>query len=280
MKRVKEKIRIASDALRNMRIETRPFYVTSHERSGTHFLINSINANFPIRVGYGLGKGAGHGWNNIGEWFGPYENKADRYLHIEHYNQVLWEKGVRRNAVIKSHADHVLFKKKFRSAPVIYIYRNPVDVMASWFHYLNKDEYYLNNPAVEDMRSEKFSEFLRRPVNEFLRYSFSEAGRFKNVVERWAEHTSGWLSDETACCVRYEDLKNNPDAVLGEISKYLNVPRSGDTSIIDIGNSKSILPRKGNVGDGAKYCGDGDVAFIRECIERYDLKWDTFNTSA
>jgi hypothetical protein len=80
---------IFADRITNMGIQAMAFYVISHERSGTHFLINSLNRNLLLRVGWGMGRGAGRGWNNIGEWFGLYHDNARRFDHIQHYKQKL-----------------------------------------------------------------------------------------------------------------------------------------------------------------------------------------------
>ncbi|MCG8632398.1 MAG: sulfotransferase domain-containing protein [Desulfobacterales bacterium] len=249
------------------------FYVISHERSGTHFLINTLNENLPIRAGMGTGDGSGTGWNNIGEWFGPYDNFTGSRNHIDEYNERNWHKGAHRNTIIKTHSDAELFAIRFRKAPVVYIYRDPRDVMVSWFHYLNNRQFYINNPQVEDMRCDCFSTFIRRPVNGFLRYSYSESGNFKNVVERWAAHVSGWLNYPGTCIVKYEDLFYEPQMVVKQVAAGLNLTPNKHVNPIPIDKSVSILPRKGVVGDGTAVCSESDTDFIRKISGQYGLDW-------
>lgn len=265
--------RVMTDQISNALVQASAFYVVSHERSGTHFLINFLNANLPIRVGLGLGSGSGRGWNNIGEWFGPYDDLDHRFDHIEHYKQRLWYKGCKRNAIIKTHATSELFNEHFRAAPIVYIYRDPRDVMVSWFHYLNNPHFYQQNPRVEDMRGGTFSEFLRRPVNDFLKYSYSVSANFSNVVERWADHVSGWLSKRNVCVIRYEELAQQPKDALQTVAAYLGISAGGDVRPISIARSKSMLPRKGVVGDWVTLCSPSDLAFMRKCVEKYGLDW-------
>ena len=66
-----------------MRYPRHLFYIISHERSGTHFLINTIMLNAEIRRRFGIGAGAGWGRHNIGEWFGPYDKPEQRFDHID-----------------------------------------------------------------------------------------------------------------------------------------------------------------------------------------------------
>ena len=250
------------DTFRNSYIPKLSFYVISHERSGTHFLINSINSNLNVRVGYGIGKGSGRGYNNIGENFGPYDSKNDGCEHINHYNLKLWHKGVSKNAIIKSHATTSLYKKNYKKAPVVYIYRNPIDCLASWYKYLNNATYYNNNPLVQDMRCINPSEFLRRPCNSFLNNCYSDNIKFNNVVERWINHVSGWTKETNICLVKYSELKADYEAVLESVSEYLNVSKKIYTKKISINKSRSILPGKGIIGGGFDVFNENDRKYI------------------
>ena len=263
--------RIISDRIANAFVEKHAFYVISHERSGTHFLINTLNRNMPIRVGWGVGYGAGHGWNNIGEWFGPYENPDARYDHIDRYNEKMWVKGEARNAVIKSHADASLFNSRFRRAPVVYVYRDPRDVMVSWYHYLNDPIFYAYNPQVKDLRCDQFSVFLRRPLSDFLQSCYSNLDGFENVVDRWASHVSGWFKQEGVCMVSFSELKNDAAGVVAKVSDYLGIPANDRRESVTLQKSRSILPRKGVEGDWKNFCSAEDLDFIDHYLARYGL---------
>lgn len=239
------------------------FYVISHERSGTHFAINTIVRNTNIRTGF----------HNIGEWFGPYDKDDDRFTHIEWFNQA-WEGKEKCAAVIKSHCDRDLYDAKYRKAKVIYVLRDPRDTLTSWFHYLNREEYYRNNPQVSDHRCETFTEFLRRPVSPFMKYSYSLHGDFSNVVERWAHHVRGWSDTTNTLSVRYEDLLLDCTTVLNRISEFLDVRVKRKTHQVGLYDAPSILPRKGIVGDWKNIFTKSDEQFVRETLGQVDIRWD------
>lgn len=242
------------------------FYVVSHERSGTHFVINTILKNTYIK----------EGWHNIGEWFGPYDEPGRRFEHIDAFN-ASWGDAKRRRSIIKSHCDRDLFEARYREAKVVYVLRDPRDTLTSWFHYLNRGEYYQNNPQVGDHRCESFTEFVRRPVSPFLMYCYSLSGGFGNVVERWASHVRGWLG--AADCgrdilvVRYEELHRDYRTVLRRMAGFLGLRVKIRTHRVGLHDAPSVLPRKGVIGDWQTICTKEDEEFVRRAVEGCGLEW-------
>ena len=239
------------------------FYVISHERSGTHFMINTI-----LRNTY-----AKRGWHNVGEWFGPYDNHTDRFAHIDAFNST-WEQARKQRAIIKSHCDRDLIEAQYKRAKVIYVLRDPRDTLTSWFHYLNRDEFYHHNPQVPDHRCESFAEFLRRPLSPFLKYSYSLHGNFSNVAERWASHVSGWLGTPGTLVCRYEQLHRDYRFVLGRVADFLGLRLRLRTRPVGLHDVPSILPRKGIIGDWRNVFSEADEAFLREAVEKAGIDWD------
>ena len=239
------------------------FYVISHERSGTHFLINTILRNTYIR----------QDWHNIGEWFGPYDDPRTRFAHIDAFN-AKWDQLGRKATIIKSHCDRDLFEARYKKAKVIYVLRDPRDTLTSWFHYLNRDEFYHYNPQVPDHRCESFSKFLRKPVTPFLRYSYSLHGNFSNVAERWASHVSGWLEASDTLVVRYEGLLRDYKSVLIKISDFLGLRLRLLTRPVGLHDMLSILPRKGIIGDWRNIFSEADEAFLQRAVEKAGISWD------
>ena len=239
------------------------FYVISHERSGTHFTINNILRSTFIRQDY----------HSIREWFGPYDNFSHKYTHIDKFNST-WEKAHKKAAIMKSHCGKELFEAAYKKAKVIYVLRDPRDTLTSWFHYLNRDEYYWHNPMVSDHRCRSFSEFLRRPASPFLRWSYSLHGNFSNVAERWASHVSGWLNMPDALVIRYEDLHRNNKPVLEDICEFMGLRPRWRLRSIGLNEGRSILPRRGVIGDWKNMFSDADEAFVREAVEQAGIDWD------
>lgn len=240
---------------------TRPpsFYVVSHERSGTHFAINSLLKN---TVGI-------EATANIGEWFGPYAEAGARYSHID-----LAAASISPDAVlIKSHCDAELFRARYAARPVIWVVRDPRDTLVSWFHYLNHETYYANNPQVERFQCASFGEFIRRPLTDFLRHSYSGRGDCENVVERWALHTRGWASTGPGVCeVRYEELATTPDAALRRAADFVGLTLQSEIRKVAFGEGVSHLPRKGIIGDWKNEAAPEDLRWIDRIVRHYGLE--------
>ncbi len=97
--------------------------------------------------------------------------------------------------MIKSHASYNPYYNF-----VIYIIRNPYDVMVSFYHFLKGLNQF----------DKDFENFIK---NE------------KHGVAKWVEHVESWLAKNTSAqrlhLVRYEDLKKNPADELDKIYKNL-----------------------------------------------------------
>ena len=236
------------------------FYIISHERSGTHFTINSILRNCVVR----------RGMHNIGEWFGPYDNPADQRLHIDAFN-AQWAEKATGASIIKSHCDRDLFEAYYTKAKVVYVLRDPRDVMTSWFHYLNNPKYYSKNPQVEDHSCASFADFIRRPASPFLRHCYSLKGDFSNVVERWAEHVKGWIEAPDTIVVRYEDLRIDSGKVLAPAADFLGLSLRRKINRVALEDAPSVLPRKGEIGDWRSLFRPEDERFLVEAIEKSGL---------
>ncbi len=265
----------AVSIVNNCKGNSSPCYVISHERSGTHFLINTINQNLKVNVGEGFGSpSCGKGWNYVGDWLGPYDSEEKRFQEIERYNRWCWNLAPHSNSIIKTHASRRLFEEKFKSAPVVYIYRDPRDTMVSFYHYLQKCEgLYRAHPWIERIGDISFSDFLRMPLKDYLRKGFFFDEPMVNVIERWAVHVSGWLSDGNICAIRYEDLKTQPQLVMAQVSKHLNVPfLDRQFQEININSSVSMLPRKGVVGDWENYFSEEDLVMTQNVLIQYGLQ--------
>lgn len=251
------------------------FYIVSHERSGTHFLINTIQLNARIRRGYGVGVNAGWGRHNMGEWFGPYDQPEHRFDHIEYVN-ARWTRLPIRAAIIKTHCDRALFDRKYIPAPVIYICRDPRDTLLSWYNFLNQDRLYRIHPYLEDHRCDSFSDFIRRPATDFLQWSYSLEPDFANVAERWAAHVSGWLGkqDSNVHVVRFRDLKTNPEGVLHDVAAATGISVKDTFRSASLYGSESMLPQKGLRGAWRTDVSEEDEQFIRAAVEKYGLVWN------
>jgi hypothetical protein len=239
-----------------------PFYVAAHERSGMHFMINTITTNAVTRPGH----------YSTGDWNGPYVSGHPRqFLHTERLRNN-WELIIASHSIIKTHNDRDLFDFKFPKAKAVYVLRDPRDTLVSLF-------YYFNHPANSRARWSaehqyaSVAEFLRRPASTYLRWANSRYGKSNNVVERWVYHVKGWLDADETIVVRYEELKTDFRGVLERLSRFLSLELLPYLSPVGLEDGPAILPRKGVIGDWRDHFTADDEVIVREAVEKVGLDW-------
>jgi hypothetical protein len=240
-----------------------PFYVVSHERSGTHFLINTLEKNALLRPGY----------YTAGEWTGPYvSGQSSEFAHIDRL-RADWKEITGRVSIIKTHSDRDLFDFRYPKARAVYVLRDPRDTLVSFYYYLigqSDGGTHLSGAH----RYSTVSDFLRRPLSPSLRWANTRYGRGGNVAERWANHVKGWLGADDTIVVRYEELKTDFRDVLRRLSPLLSLELLSSMSPVGLHESFSILPRKGVIGDWRGHFTADDEALVREAVERAGVDWE------
>jgi len=246
-----------------------PFYVVSHERSGTHFLINTLLKNAVLKPDY----------HDSGEWGGPYTSAAqDQFAHIDLLS-ANWAGITARASIIKTHADRELFEFRYPKAKVVYVLRDPRDTLVSFYHYL-KDPPNQGFRWRGEHQYASVSEFLRRPPSSFLRWCYSRHGRSNTVAERWASHLKGWLGAPDTVVVQYEDLKTDFRGVLERLSPFLSLDLLPSISPVGLHERFSFAPRKGVIGDWRNHFTAEDEELVRAAAERAGLDWQAVTGSA
>ena len=111
----------------------------------------------------------------------------------------------------RSLKSHEPYDPRYRS--VVYLVRNPVDVAASYYHYLIK------------MRVLEEGFDRNRFVQAFVEGSLDGFGP-------WGDHVAGWLDaregDERFVCLRYEDLLEDASAAVRQMLRLLGVARDDE----------------------------------------------------
>ncbi len=193
-----------------------PLIVSSHERSGTHFLMNSISdctdyfANPYLDIGNRRNSGLidFHNPNDVRSFFN--RNSESR------------EKSLRN--IVKSHYDSRLMLPAIEGgARVVYIYRNPVDVFISFWKFLMK--------FPEEGGSFKTPIELASSCPQYsaLRYQHTS---YLCYFDRWYFHVLNWLLLASECSqisvLSYDQINFNFDysikRALNEIG--VNITRS------------------------------------------------------
>ncbi len=226
--------------------------VVSHERSGTHFLMNTLAANF----GY-----VSAPWFNFdfdtGLNFHSPENLAAFFRQL---------KGRPVLNIFKSHHEAgfllPLLPTLLAEFSIFYIYRDPRDVMVSFWRLV------CSLPWDEGPKTETAADFVTAPPRgAMLRYQKRQA---PSILHRWKRHVAGWTFDLPAAVtdrihyVRYEDLNLDFDRTVRRLSKRIDIP-APDRPVRPNRSQNVILPGEGKVGG---HCGRLEPRVLR-WIERH-----------
>lgn len=222
--------------------------VVSHERSGTHFLMNTLAQNFGysvkpwINFDFSLGINF-HSTNALRAFFG--QMAGEPVLNI-----------------VKSHHAFEFFEpiigELLDEYHLFYIYRDPRDVMASFWRVVNHLEWDFG-PKFATV-----GEFMRAPPRAAsLRYQKRQA---ETMLDRWRAHVEGWThcaeEHEGLIVVRYEDLNTNFEATLDDIGERIAMPCANPTRpAVD---ENVVQPGKGEIGSHRALFTADDYAFVED----------------
>jgi hypothetical protein len=112
-------------------------------------------------------------------------------------------------------ADHLLPEyyekhKEFMSKQkIIYIYRNPEDVMKSYYHYVR----IAYNVSYDSM-------------GQFLHSKNHFGGELSDltVMECWSYHVKDWSLNENVFTISFEEIRADYQKSMEQISHFLNIP--------------------------------------------------------
>lgn len=240
---------------------TKKVMVVSHERSGTHFLMNTLNQNFNY---------ISHPWINFDFDLGINFHSAKAILN---FFKKLHNKPVLN--IVKSHHNFSFFPKIINYLTdqfhIFYIYRDPRDTMASFFRLINHFQW------DEGPQTATVSEFIRaQPRAGILRYQKEQC---PDMLSRWQDHVEGWFdyaqSDEEITLVKYRNLNLDFDKTVQKIAKILDMkvdkPKRPHLK-------KNVIHKgKGKVGGHRKFFNEEDYQYIKERVgetmEKVGLPW-------
>jgi len=220
--------------------------VISHERSGTHFLMNTLALNFDyiaqpwINFDFQLGLNVYH--------------SATLHKFFESINQ----KPLTN--IIKSHHPSSFFAEfidyladKYR---IFYIFRDPRDVMLSYWEIIQK------LPWDEGPKANAVGDFMRSaPCGAMLRY---QKEQMPSVLHRWKSHVEGWVKfgeqqDNKIIIIRYEDLNLSFDDTVRKMSEKIG--------------QMTASPKKPGIGENVVVVGKGQVGRYREHFQPEDYEF-------
>lgn len=176
-------------------------------------------------------------------------NQID-FFSIQHFVPDMHKKNIRKvdnyppfPKIIKTHD---MWSKKFKN--VIYLIRNPEEVMISHFRYLKEGE---------GLSLTQFDKFLRNK---------------KYGIERWLDHVKSYR-EKCKVVIKYEDILENPKKEIVKVSEFLNynygIYISEDILEKSIKNSTRINMAKIEENKGRPYS-SGNYKFVG--INRKNIK--------
>jgi len=240
--------------------EPRPkVLVASHERSGTHFLMNTLERCFGyladpwVDLDFGLGLDF-HDPAALDRLFAAVAGKPVRELFKSHhaFGFLAPVLGVWRDEL-----------------RVLYVYRHPRAVMQSLHRFqrgLARDEGPRAASAGELMRAE--------PRGAMLRYQKEQA---PSVLHRWRRHVEEWLEggpELGVLPVRYEALDGRFEETVAELGGHLGVtPAAIERPPADRGVVRPSTPRERAAAEAA--WSDADEGWLQEvagpALERFGI---------
>ncbi len=247
--------------------------VSSHRRSGTHFLIDSLRKNIPgaefpnhpaLPADF-----------NIGSLF----SKNERVYRI--FKKQLDREGP---IIIKSHLlpeecdlqeprdkFESLIKSIFDESEKLYISRDGKEVLISLFKFLKPDT--------------TFSEFIRKPNDHIVREIRQVKPYDANYVAYWSYHVEQWQQVAGVKQLSFQALRDDFEATLSATLDFLNItpgaplerPRIPDNllwhsiqkklnqlGLKALPESSSVRPNKGSKAAGDQVFSEKDEAFYSQ----------------
>lgn len=185
--------------------------VVSHERSGTHFLMNSLARSY----GY-----VARPWVNLDLTHYPINYHAPWELA-----RVLTAHGSKHIAnVVKTHHAAEFFAPILpdlqRDFVLFYIHRHPVEVMISFWRFINRWQWH-EGPR----RGDPALFALAEPEGQLMRYQMHQRA---SMLDRWARHVEGWLElaegQPRIVAVRFDDLRDRYAETVAGFAGVLEAP--------------------------------------------------------
>jgi hypothetical protein len=194
----------------------RPLMVCSHERSGTHFLMNSIANSTKYTqepfINYDLiPLGA-----NVNFFSSAAVNNFCKNIkNIQPQDQRLCT-----SSILKSHFPISLAKEALKdNLKAIYIYRNPVDTLISYWKFLHRWNWFEGPKTNTPLELVAHS-----PAGQSQRYQLEN---YSSYFERWEKHVSDAFvlskNEDNIVLVRYSDLKNDYENTISKCCDELSI---------------------------------------------------------
>jgi hypothetical protein len=239
----------------------KPTIVITHERSGTHLLINCINYDKKGR------------FETIGFTSDQRDFNLKGYKHTT-YKDIM-SNAYLPDSVNKSHhqvefmEDYLDFL--FSKYKVIYVKRDIKDVLNSYYKFIPKPDE-KNFPSFEEWVFSKPDVIGRKFLQPYSPdpHIIVEP---ENYIHRWFLHTNGWLKHkDKMLVVNYENMIKDYQNQKGRIESWIGkkiadkIPDVHDKSLPNFG------PVKGKIGGYKEVMSEKLAAKIEDLLSLYNIK--------
>ena len=193
-------------------------FVCSHERSGTHFLMNSIAKN----TNYTVNPYLNFDLIPLGDTVNFFSTKhvksfIDEVSNINHQN-----KKYGLSSLIKTHHPSYIFENLFNNQDIFffYIFRDPVETLLSFWKFMHNWNWH------EGPKLDTPLEFVKtEPEGQMQRY---QRKSYINIFLRWVNHVLEWLEAskkfKNIYLVNYKDLDIDFNSTITKILNFLEFP--------------------------------------------------------
>ena len=223
--------------------------VVSHERSGTHFLINTITQSF----------------GDLPRWIDLDDKRGVNWRDTQMARAWLAQfKGQFVPAVFKSHHAFPLLapfiSQDLDEFIIFYVQRDGRDVMTSFWTYLNRLK------ADWGPKTATVGEFMRTPSRGLIT-QYQTSDEPITMLQRWVDHVEGWNhADLPVHRVSYESLHAQHGEVVDRIAAILGQPPvSRARPGLD---APSNLPWRGKVGTWREFFTAADSDYFERNTKR------------
>jgi beta-1,4-mannosyl-glycoprotein beta-1,4-N-acetylglucosaminyltransferase len=257
--RRKETFPVKIETLKMNKKTKKPIFVVTHERSGTHLVINMINHE---------NKG---GFYSVGLLHENTTHDLENYKYQVEKDVVT--SNFRENVIFKSHHQIEFFQNYLDSflqeCQVIYVKRDIKDVLLSYYKFLNSDE---NHKPIKNFP--KFKDWIFMNPKEVGYKYFAHYPdphiiiEPKNYIDRILIHQKGWEKYENSILtINYEDILNNYQETKYKIENYLGKKIVDNIPDIKSKELPNMYPNKGIIGAHKDYMDDDLIKKIDKEIE-------------
>ncbi len=191
--------------------------VCSHERSGTHFTMNSIDAVSD----YCSIPWLNYDWHPLGARINFFSTTSTSTFIQEFSDLKVNEKSACNASILKSHfpISHLGDDASDLPLKIIYVWRDPAETFASLWKFMHRWDWN------EGPKTETPIELVTaRPSGQSQRY---QASNYKDYFERWAAHVIDGIAhcknNPMAKSVSYRQLLTNHSAATESLCNSLDI---------------------------------------------------------